>query len=171
MSVEKLMPKRISDQGRKPTVTGKSLTLPVNSKQKIKLIWQPQKDHFTKTEQRYLMAAALEMGVKAAFDLHIYTFGGKMFLQRSGGPTGKRMTCPAAKICINRWWRRVKKELFKLNLKIPLVFLYVDDFRVGITPIPFGYTYCPRYKKWNFSAELADAKLRSHLRKRLRMCF
>ena len=106
------------------------------------------------------MAAALEVGVNAAFDLHIYTFGGKMFLQRSGGPTGKWVTCPAAKIRINRWWRKVEKELLKLDLKIPMVFVYVDDFRVGLTPIPYGYTYCPRYKRWNFSAELAEAELK-----------
>ena len=104
------------------------------------------------------MAAALEIGVKAAFDLHIYSFGGKMYIQKSGDPTGKRVTCPSAKIRINQWYRKVKQILLKLDLDIPLCFVYVDDFRVGMTPIPYGYEWEHKTQKWTYSKELADTE-------------
>ena len=66
------------------------------------------------------MAADLEIGVKPAFDLHTYSFEGQLFLQKSGGPTGKSVNCPSAKIRINRWFRIVKKILKQLNLDIPM---------------------------------------------------
>ena len=91
-------------------------------------------------EQRHLMAAALEVGFKAGFELHVYNFGGECFLQQAGGPTGKRPTCPVAKVRMNRWWRLVSKILLKcpFELKVKMVFIYIDDFRVGMTPIPFS---------------------------------
>ena len=95
---------------------------------------------FTPDEQKLLMAAALEVGVKASFELHVYNFAGEYFLEKSGGPTGKRMTCPTARVRTNRWCRGVKKVLLKcpVGIKIKLVFIYVDDFRVVLTPIPLG---------------------------------
>ena len=121
MKVHKLIPKRSSNAGRKITVSGKPLTQPPNSKQKLKDIWIPQRDSFTPEQQRYLLAAALEIGVKAAFELHVYSFGGEMFLQQSGGPTGKRATCPSARIRVNQWARRLRQILDKLKLDIPLI--------------------------------------------------
>ena len=104
MKVDKLVPKRIHKLGRKPKVTGISITLPENSKQQTKEIWSPQKTNFTPNEQKLLMAAALEMVLKVAFQLHVYSFGGQLYIQKSGGTTGKRLTCPSAKIHINRWY-------------------------------------------------------------------
>ena len=112
------------------------------------------------------MAATLEIGVQAAFELHIYNFGGKLYRQRCGGPTGKRLTCPSASIRMIRWWRRVKEilsllEVLEVQIKIALVFIYVDDFRVGLTPIPYGSSYCP--KKCSYSEELKTEVLANNL--------
>ena len=78
MKVHKLITVRSTILGRKPTVSDKTLTNPASTKQNIKQIWYPQETEFNSKDKRYLMAAALEIGVKAAFDLHIYSFGGKM---------------------------------------------------------------------------------------------
>ena len=43
MKVSHLIPKRISKGGRRPLVTGKTLTKPSYSTQKVKEIWQPSK--------------------------------------------------------------------------------------------------------------------------------
>ena len=53
MKVNKLIPKRVSKVGRKPTVIGKTITLPSNSTQreKLKQIWQHQQSTFTKEQQ------------------------------------------------------------------------------------------------------------------------
>ena len=123
MKVDKLVPKRVTNQGRKPSISGKALTRKVGSKQTIKGIWTPQKLSFDEHEQRFLMAAALELGIKTAFQMHVYTFGGLLYLQQSGGPTGTSATCPVAKGRMNRWWRKVKSILGHLNLDVPLVFI------------------------------------------------
>ena len=52
MKVNYLLPKRVSKGGRRPTVTGKTLTKPSYSTQKVKEIWQPTKDTFTAEEQK-----------------------------------------------------------------------------------------------------------------------
>ena len=137
---------------------GKGVTLPKTSKQAIKETWIQKKASFTEVEKRYLLAAAMEIGVKTCFTKHVYTFGGELFCQKSGGPTGKRVTCPAAKVVINRWWRKVKEVILKLNLDIGLVFVYVDDFRLGMEPIPYGWTYDNAASKWKYSAELEAAE-------------
>ena len=92
------------------------------------------------------------------FIVYVYTFGGKLYLQKSGGPTGKRVTCPAARIVINRWYRGVKKILLQLNLDVAMVFVYVDDFRIGLEPISFGWTYSHHNHKWIFCEELATSE-------------
>ena len=35
-----------------------------------------------------------------------------------------------------------------------MVFIYVDDFRVVMTPIPLGYSFRPKTSKWVYSEEL-----------------
>ena len=48
-------------------------------------------------EKRRLMAAVLEIGVRAAWDNSVYQFGGK-HLQQKGGPTGARVTMAASRL-------------------------------------------------------------------------
>ena len=38
-----------------------------------------------------------------------------------------------------------------VTLKVRMVFKYVDDFRVVMTPIPLGYYYCLKTSKWIYS--------------------
>ena len=145
MKVDKLIPVRATNRGWRPTLTGKTITVPTNTKQKVEQIWFPQRSSFTATEQRYVLAAALEIGLKV-----------EVYKQKSGGPIGKCVTCPAAKIRINRWFRKVKLILMKLELDMPLIFVYIDNFRIGMTPIPFGYTWDHNKQQWEYSVELED---------------
>ena len=66
-------------------MTGKSLTKPSYSTQKGKEIWSQSRTTFNEREKQLLMAAALEVGVKASFANHVYTFGGEYFLKKQGG--------------------------------------------------------------------------------------
>ena len=73
------------------------------------------------------------------------------------------MTCPAAKIRINRCYRRVSQILKLLDLDIPMCFVYVDDFRVGMEPIPYGYQWSHVNNKWSYSSQLAQQELEKNI--------
>ena len=67
-----------------------------------------------------------------------------------------------------RWWRKVKEILLLLNkldvqINIALVFIYVDDFRLGLTTIPYGYQYNPKTRQWSFSQDMKDQELLSKM--------
>lgn len=162
MGVDKIVPVRSTNQGRKPTVRGKGVTLRKKSKQTIKETWVNQRDKFSAVEQKHILAPAVEIGIRTCFNKHVYTFGGEVFCQKKGGPTGKRVTCPAAKVIINRWWRKVKDIILKLGLDIGLVFVYVNDFRLGLEPIPYGWSYDKQENKWVHST-VAEQRERAEL--------
>ena len=67
-----------------------------------------------------------------------------------------------------RWWRKVREILLHLSelgveIKIGMVFLYIDDFRIAMTPIPLGYNYNPETSKWTYSEELKEQEERDHI--------
>ena len=50
---------------------------------------------------RKMLALAYAEGVKTVFQNHTYTFNGKIYLQRDGGPIGLRLTAAVARlVCI-----------------------------------------------------------------------
>ena len=55
----------------------------------------------------------------------------------------------------------MKSILSLLNLDIPMVFVYVDDFRVGMEPIPYVYIWNHRSKQWTHSPELEAQEVAS----------
>ena len=56
----------------------------------------------------------------------------------------------------------MKKIIDLLNLDVKMVFVYVDDFRVAMEDIPFGYSFDHKQYKWIYDdnkAKLEEASM------------
>ena len=65
--------------------------------------WTYPKGERTDFEERMIVAMAVQIGIIAVMNTHQYSFNGKTFLQKAGGPIGLRSTCAAARVVMNEW--------------------------------------------------------------------
>ena len=104
----------------------------------------------TEEEQRKLLAAALEIGVRTAFSTHLYQFGGKIYHQKDGGPIGTRLAGAAARLVMAEWGDRLRDILMKEGVPVFLAACYVDDVRMITGVIPEGWRWNNKKKKLEF---------------------
>ena len=57
----------------------------------------------TEFEERMIVAMAVQIGIIAVMNTHQYSFNGKTFLQKAGGPIGLRATCAILRVVMNTW--------------------------------------------------------------------
>jgi hypothetical protein len=95
----------------------------------------------TDMEKRELLARMAEIGVRAIWRHFVYTFGGKLYLQRSGGPIGARVTMAVARIVMNNFGRKYRLILEAGGLSNFLSSVYVDDSRQKTQNLPKGMRY------------------------------
>ena len=80
--VDQFIPWRAHSKGPTPSITGKeAMGADLGSSQWIWPTLAP-----SKYQLKLLLAACLGIGVRATFNLHTYTFGGKLYQQLTGGP-------------------------------------------------------------------------------------
>ena len=98
----------------------------------------------TEEERREVVATVVGIATKVLFSNHLYTFGNKVYRQRSGGAIGLRATCAIARVTMNVWDKLWGKRIEDLNLRIELYTRYMDDGRI------VGYTIRPgwRFEEW-----------------------
>ena len=119
--MKKLVPTRSKSRGSKPGITGEQMTSEkVNNFAKFDT-WTFDRKDFTPTEERQLLGAALETGIKAAFNLHCYQFAGKTYKQKKGGPTGKKLTSGASRIQMKALIKELRKILSKSMIDLILI--------------------------------------------------
>ena len=102
----------------------------------------------TDLEKRKLLAAVLEIGVRKAFSLHLYQFGGKYYHQKDGGPIGIRLAGAVSRIVMGEWGLRMRKILHENDIKCWLDACYVDDVRLVTSILEEGVTWQDKEKKF-----------------------
>ena len=145
MGLERLIPSRRYIKGAKPGVTGKE---PLSKEVEDEVRWVFPPGVPTTIEKRKLLAAALEIGVRKAFSLHLYQFGGKFYHQRDGGPIGMRLAGSVARIVMGEWGVRLRKILSENNIKCWLDGFYVDDVRLVTSILEKGMRWQVKEKKF-----------------------
>ena len=115
----------------------------------------------TETEKRTLIGACLEIGVRKSFQQSVYQFGGKYYLQTSGGPIGARITMAVSRIVMYHWGKKLRNILSEANVKIWMDSIYVDDYRSLLTALMPGLRWEPSSKRLEYRDEWRDEDLRS----------
>ena len=148
LGLEKIVPKRKYHTGAEPSVTGREALS--GDPEKDELRWDFPSREPTEKEKIYLMAACLEIGVRTCFEHHVYQFGGRYYLQKSGGPIGMRITMAAARLVMCDWGLRMKEIFNKANIQTYLKAVYVDDKRSLMPAIKKGTRWVDKQKSFEF---------------------
>ena len=99
-----LLPRRRHRKGCKPTITGNAA---LGAESTHYDHWFYPRTHFTTEEKKLLFANCLQIGIMTLFRNHLYQFCGKIFRQNGGAPSGLRVSCPAARIVMNCYDKRL----------------------------------------------------------------
>ena len=77
-----------------------------------------------------MIAKALEAGINAVMNTHVYKFAGEIKSQKQGGAIGLELTGEIAGVFMTWWDREMKKKLREENVKIVMYKRYVDDINL-----------------------------------------
>ena len=74
---------------------------------------------------------------------HIYSFNGKYYKQKSGGPIREDIATKTAKVVTYRFVNKYKDKLLRLSLSqhIVLLMIYVDNLNQAGLCLPLGTRY------------------------------
>ena len=114
----------------------------------VKSFWVWPDKEPTEAEMKILMAIMLEVSIKFFYDNFVYSFGGKNFVQSSGGPIGARLTMAMSRLVMQQWWEDFDKILSGSNIDCKMRAIYVDDGRMIIKKLQKGTRYCNVQKKF-----------------------
>ena len=107
--LRRVLPIRRHKSGTRPGVTGVG---PAGATTGDQEQWEFPDVELTALEKRMIIARVMHTAVMALFRKHTYTFGGKYYLQKQGGPIGLRSTCCIARI-VMLWWDKQLPQLVK----------------------------------------------------------
>ena len=154
-----ILPWRRQVHGTTPGMKAKEL----NSKNgNIEIQWRFPKKEPTPEMIREIQARCAEIATRFLFENFSYKFGGKTFLQSSGGPIGARVTMAASRIVMNDWGSDWRQILEKTDVKLPQLDGYVDDVRHRSTCLRFGLRWNENTKEftWSMEAKKEDLKMK-----------
>ena len=110
-----ILPVRRKKTGSRPGVTGKG---PLGAERGDQEQWKWPNVQLTEEDKRAIVAEVVKIVTEVMFDNHLYTFGGKTFRQKKGGPIGLRGTCAIARLVMCNWDRRWKQMMVHNNITI-----------------------------------------------------
>ena len=103
-----------------------------------------------------IIGRCAEIAVRTVFENFTYNFGGKIYLQREGGPIGNRLTMACARVVMQEWGDHYLNILKEARLLITLFKIYVDDVRQITTMLRKGTRYEVDGKTWTWSKEAEE---------------
>ena len=89
--------------------------------------WSFQDRELTALEKRIVVATVVKIGILEMMNTHMYSFNGKIDLQKLGGPIGLRSTCAVSRIVTNMWDAKWLETMKTNNLKIRQSNRYMDN--------------------------------------------
>ena len=108
--LRKILPWRRSNKGTRPGVRGAGPKGPDRGDQEQ---WVFPRVTLSPEDKKEIVGTVLMIATKALFRNHYYTFNGKTFKQREGGPIGLRGTCSLARLCMQifdvKWEERIRE--------------------------------------------------------------
>ena len=92
-----------------------------------------------------MVGLALEVGIKATMQSHLYQLAGKVYLQSDGGPIGLELSGALARVVMLLWDRELMRKLLKAANNTPwdlyMYMRYIDDGNYVAEEAPMGMRY------------------------------
>ena len=146
----KILPFRKKVGGRTPGMSSDGMT---GKKGKVEDQWTFKTKTVTREQLMEIAGRCLEIAIRTVFENFIYNFGGKMYLQRSGGPIGNRLTMACSRVVMQEWGEQYLLILKEAGLSVTLFKIYVDDVRQISTVLKPGMRFDEEEKKMIWKAE------------------
>ena len=148
--LRRVLPWRRGKRGTKPGITGAG---PMGGDRGDQEQWIfPLNIVFEEWEKKKIVASVVKIATEAMFRKHYYSFGGKSFHQKDGGPIGLRGTCAVARLVMQVYDRKWGRSLENRNVRIYGNIRYMDDGRTILPPFKVGWRwvdgrilYCMRW--------------------------
>ena len=136
--LRKLLPWRKSNKGSRPGLKGVGpLGAGVNDEKQ----WNFPQPELSKAEKKMILSEVMRLSIELMFSTHIYSFGGRTYKQREGGPIGLRSTCALSRVVMARWDVKWKERMEKSNLVVEDDGRIVDDARVFLYALRPGWRW------------------------------
>jgi hypothetical protein len=136
--LRRVLPWRRSNKGTRPGLTGVG---PLGAEADDEKQWKFPGVELTAIEKKMIMSEVLRLSIELMFSTHIYSFGGKSYKQREGGPIGLRSTCALSRVVMARWDCKWKARMTESNLRVEDDGRYVDDARVFMYAVRPGWRW------------------------------
>ena len=120
-SVKCFLPNRLSNKGKAPSFGA--------TKIEENYVWPQNVEYLTPAMKSKMLGIAMEQAITFFFTHFTYTFGGKVYLQKGGGPIGARLTMAVARLVMQDWKEAYNNILVNSDIIELLSGLYVDDGR------------------------------------------
>ena len=129
----RVLPRRKYKHGTRPGLTGAG---PLGADCDDENQWEFRSGvHLTELDKKRVVAEVMRLAVELMFSTHVYSFGGRCYKQKEGGPIGLRSTYALALVVMGRWNMKWKKKVKTNNIRVEDDGRYVDDARVFMFPI------------------------------------
>ena len=116
--------------------------------------WKTGNNDFSDDDKREMVALLVQISTMLLMTTHIYSFGGKIYIQSKGAGIGLRASACLARIVMCLWdsnWAKIQSES---GLKAIIFLRYVDDLRLYINLINKGWFW--EDGKWTFNKERGE---------------
>jgi hypothetical protein len=135
----RVLPRRKYKHGTRPGLTGVG---PLGADSDDENQWEFRSGvGLTELDKKRIVAEVMRLAVELMFSTHLYSFGGRCYKQREGGPIGLRSTCALARVVMGRWDVKWKETVKSSNIRVEDDGRYVDDARVFMYPIRAGWRW------------------------------
>ena len=125
-------PRRKTNRGRPPTITGCALD---EDKTKRFKPWLPPSEEPDDDAVRRMFTEAIKVVLSFIMENHLYTFDGQIKLQSKGGPIGLQLTGVLAQLFMVWWDRQFKIKMDENGLRLRVYKRYVDDINVIVNAL------------------------------------
>ena len=89
-----------------------------------------------RVKRKLMLSLLFREQVRVMMTNHLYTFGGQLYRQGTGGPIGLKLTSTAARGVLRMFDREYKSKLADLKLELLLDKRYVDDKNKAAREVP-----------------------------------
>ena len=131
----KILPYRRKVGGTAPGMGSKGMS---GKSGTIEEQWCFKVKELTRDQMMEVVARCTEIAVRTIFENFSYNFGGKVYLQQSGGPIGERLTMACSRVVMAEWGEEYERILREAGLVVTLLRIYVDDVRQASTVLKLG---------------------------------
>ena len=123
--------------------------------------WVHKVKELSREQLMEVVGRCAEIAVRIIFENFTYNFGGKIYLQREGGPIGARITMACSRLVMQDWGECYRMILREAGLWVTLLKIYVDDVRQVSSTLRKGTRFDEKEKKmtWTKEAENEDIEM------------